>query len=149
MPRTSPISGCRSCKSSSRFFRWPPDLQGVALNVLGVDDFQRRQSLRHAIGLPPKVLKWRRFFIMAAISGRVTHAPSGAPLPMPLAIVTRSGVTPQFSKPQNFVAGAAEAGLHLIGDAQAAMLADDVVDDLEILRRRRHRSADALNRLAR
>ena len=51
-------------------------------------------------GLPPKVLKWMRFVIVLAISGRVTHAPSGTPLPIPLAIVTRSGVTPQFSKPQ-------------------------------------------------
>ena len=37
------------------------------------------------------------------ISGRVTQAPSGAPLPMPFAMVTKSGITPQFSKPQNFV----------------------------------------------
>ena len=41
--------------------------------------------------------------ITAATSGRVTHAPSGAPLPIPLATVTRSGVTPQFSNPQNAV----------------------------------------------
>ena len=31
-----------------------------------------------------------------AISGRVTQAPSGAPLPIPFAIVTRSGVTPDL-----------------------------------------------------
>src|SRR6185503_17892203 len=37
------------------------------------------------------------------MSGRVVQAPSGAPLPMPLAIVTMSGVTPQFSNAQNFV----------------------------------------------
>ena len=49
------------------------------------------------IGLPPNVLKWTRFFITSAISGRVVViAPSGAPLPMPLAIVTMSGTTPQF-----------------------------------------------------
>ena len=84
------------------------------------------------IGLPPNVLKWTRFVITRAISGRVTHAPSGAPLPIPLAIVTRSGVTPQFSKPQKAVPGPAEAGLDLVGDAQAAVLADDVVDDLEV-----------------
>ena len=31
------------------------------------------------------------------------------------------------------VAGAAEAALHFVGDAEAAVLADDVVDDLEEL----------------
>ena len=46
------------------------------------------------------------------------------------------------------LAGAAEAGLHFVGDAQAAVLADDVVDDLEIFRRRRDGSADALDRFA-
>ena len=54
-------------------------------------------------GLPPNVLKWMRFVMVRAISGRVTQAPSGAPLPIPLAMVTRSGVTPQFSKPQKAV----------------------------------------------
>ncbi len=57
-------------------------------------------------------------------------------------------MTPQFSKPQKCVAGAAEAGLHFVGDAQAAVLADDVVDDLEIFRRRRDGAADALDRFA-
>ncbi len=46
------------------------------------------------------------------------------------------------------VAGAAEAALHFVGDADAAVLADDVVDDLEKFLRRRDRAADALNRLA-
>ena len=54
-------------------------------------------------GLPPKVLKKIRRPTTSAISGRVTQAPSGAPLPSPLAMVTMSGVTPQFSKPQKCV----------------------------------------------
>ena len=51
-------------------------------------------------GLPPKVLKWMRLVSASAISRRVVTAPSGQPLPMPLAIVTMSGTTPEFSKPQ-------------------------------------------------
>ena len=100
------------------------------------------------IGLPPKVLKWMRFFITSAISGRVTHAPSGAPLPMPLAIVTMSGVTPQFSKPQKCSPVRPKPACTSSAMQRPPCFADDVVDDLEILRRRRDRAADALNRLA-
>ena len=65
---------------------------------------------------------------------------------MPLAIVTMSGVTPQFSKPQKCVARAAETRLHFVGNAQSAVPADDVIDDLVVFRRRRNGAAGALNR---
>ena len=45
------------------------------------------------------------------------------------------------------LAGAAEAGLHFVGDEQAAVFFDGVENDLEIFRRRRDESADALNGL--
>ena len=51
-------------------------------------------------GLPPKVLKWIRVVIASAISRRVVTAASGQPFPMPLAMVTMSGTTPEFWKPQ-------------------------------------------------
>ena len=54
-------------------------------------------------GLPPKVLKWMRLASTCAISGVVTTAASGQPLPMPLAMVTMSGMTPWVSKPQKCV----------------------------------------------
>src|SRR5262245_21060676 len=41
---------------------------------------------------------------------------------------------------------AAEAGLHLVGNAETAMRADDVIDDLKILGRRRDRPAHTLDR---
>src|SRR5262249_32953717 len=41
-----------------------------------------------------------------------------------------------------------ERGLNFVGDTQPAVPANDVVDDLEILLRRCHDPADALNRLA-
>src|SRR5262249_22590608 len=45
-------------------------------------------------------------------------------------------------------ARSAETGLHLVGNAKTAVPTNDVVDDPEILRRRRHRAAHALDRLA-
>ena len=51
-------------------------------------------------GLPPKVLMWSLCARAAAISEVVATAASGRPLPMPLAIVTISGMTPERSKPQ-------------------------------------------------
>ena len=44
-------------------------------------------------------------------------------------------------------AGAAEAGLHLVADEDAAVLPDDLDRDLEVLLRRRDEPADALDRL--
>ena len=41
----------------------------------------------------------------------------------------------------------AKASLHLVGYTQTTVLADDIVNDLEILGRRSHRSAYALDRL--
>ncbi len=52
-------------------------------------------------GLPPKVLKYSiPPANERAISGVVTTAPSGCPLPIGLPIVTMSGTTPWSSKPQ-------------------------------------------------
>ena len=48
------------------------------------------------IGLPPNVLKCTRFFITSEMRTVVVMPPSGAPLPMPLAIVIMSGTTSQF-----------------------------------------------------
>jgi len=66
--------------------------------------FQRRLMfdgvLQDSLERAPNVLKCRRCASTAAISGVVTTAPSGSPLPMPLAMVTMSGMTPcsQISK---------------------------------------------------
>ncbi len=86
-------------------------------------------------GLPPKVLKWIRCVSASAISRRVVTAASGAPLPMPLAMVTMSGVDAPVLEAPVVVAGAAEAGLHLVGDAEPAVLADDGVGLPQVVRR--------------
>lgn len=46
------------------------------------------------IGLPPKVLKCKAFFILSPISLEVITAAIGKPLPKDLAAVIISGVTP-------------------------------------------------------
>ena len=52
-------------------------------------------------GFPPKVLKYSiPLANAAAISGVVTTAASGCPLPIGLPIVTMSGTTPCVSNPQ-------------------------------------------------
>src|SRR5262249_25753003 len=56
------------------------------------------------------------------------------------------GHTPVFD-PEPLAAGTAPAGLHLVADPDPAVVADDLFDDLEILFRRSHKSADTLNRL--
>ena len=73
------------------------DFQGVLLDVFFVDHFQRGQALRHAdrvaaerVEVDAVLHHLRRFGTVVVI------APSGAPLPMPLAIVTMSGTTSQF-----------------------------------------------------
>ena len=57
-------------------------------------------ATEQAIGFPPNVLKYNACDKVLAISGVVTIAPIGNPLPIPLAIVTMSGITSWFSKPQ-------------------------------------------------
>ena len=53
-------------------------------------------------GLPPNVLKWMRFVITARrYRVVVVIAPSGAPLPIPLAMVTISGRHPSFDEPNS------------------------------------------------
>lgn len=50
-------------------------------------------ELGGGLGDAPKVLKWSRCFSACATAGLVTTAPRAAPLPIPFAIVTMSGVT--------------------------------------------------------
>ena len=89
------------------------------------------------IGLPPKVeivAGLQRVGDRGASRGQRRAA---CPFAMPFAIVMMSGSTPYVLDAPHLAAGAAEAGLHLVADEQAAVLADDVDRDLEVLLRRR------------
>ena len=64
---------------------------------------------------------------------------------MPLAMVTMSGITPCVLEAPEMRAGAAEAGLHFVGDAHAAGGAHVFVGVLEIAVRKHDEAADALD----
>jgi len=83
-------------------------------------------------GFPPKVLKWIFRAIVAAMAGVVTTAAIGHPLPIPLARVTMSGITPCVSKSPKMRAGPAETGLDFIGNRHPAGDTDMFVCVLEI-----------------
>ena len=101
------------------------------------------------IGLPPKVLKYTRLPSVADTSLRAAIAAMRRAVAEALGHRDDVGRDAPILMRPVVMARAAEPALHFVGDAQAAVLADDVVDDLEILRggRRVHDAADALNRL--
>ena len=87
------------------------------------------------IGLPPKVLKWTRFFIICGdLAARGGMRAERRAVADALGHRDQVGRRRPSSEAPEVVAGAAEAALHFVGDAQAAVLADDVVDDLEEFR---------------
>ena len=131
MPRTSPISAWRSCSSSRRFFRCVPTLSALAWMPSASMTSRVARPWVMQIGFPPKVLKWMRLVSVLEISGRVTIAPSGMPLPMPLAMVTTSGVTPQFSKAQKAVPVRPNPPWTSSATQMPPCLRHDIVDDLK------------------
>ena len=100
------------------------------------------------IGLPPNVLKWTRFFITSEMPTGGGHRAERRAVADALGHRDHVGHDVPILVRPVVMAGAAEAALHFVGDADAAVLADDVVHDLEELLGRRDRAADALNRLA-
>ena len=83
---------------------------------------------------------------LAAIFGVVTTAPSGQPLPMPLAMRDDVGNHALRFEAPVMRAGAAEAGLHFVRDADAARGAHVFVGVLEIAVGKNDAAADALDR---
>ena len=84
-------------------------------------------------GLPPKVERWSPGLNEAAISSRVVKAASGKPSAMPLAVTRMSGSTAVMLDGEHF-AGAAESGLHFVGDEKNAVAIEDFLDLAEIVR---------------
>ena len=107
----------------------------VLLEAVLVDDVQHRQPRAIETGLPPKVLKWSRRVSVSAISGRVVHGAERRAVADALGHRDDVGHHAPVLEAPVVLAGAAEAGLHLVGDAEAAVLADDVVGLLKIVRR--------------
>ena len=125
-----------------------PTREGVGLNVLRIDDFQRRQSLRHADRISAERIE------MNAICERRRNFRPGDHRAKRRAVADALGHRdhvgnniPVFKRPE-LRARPAKSALNFIRHANPAGLADDVVDDLEIFLRRRHHSAHALNAFA-
>ena len=142
------MMSCLSCRSMQRVLQMRADFEGVLLDVFLVDDFQRRQALRHADRVAAEGVEVDAVLHHFGDADRGGHrAERGA---VADALGHRDHVghdVPILVRPV-VVAGAAEAALHFVGDADAAVLADDVVDDSEEFLGRRDRAADALDRLA-
>ena len=73
-------------------------------------------------GLPPKVANVSPGNLSATSAVAIVQ-PIGTPLPIPFAEVMMSGVDAPVLDAEPLVAGAAPAGLHLVRDAQAAVIA--------------------------
>ena len=81
-----------------------------------------------------------------AASAVPRQAPSGKPPPMPLATAMMSGVIAGALIGEQ-LAGAADAGLHLVEDQQQPVLVAELAQALEELRRDHPHAAFALDRL--
>ena len=99
-----------------------------------------------ATGLPPYVPPRPPTCTASISSARPVTAASGQPPAMPLAVVTRSGTTPSWSRGEP-VAGAAEAGLDLVGDEDDPVLAAPGRQGGQEAAGRDHEAALALDRL--
>ena len=149
MPRTSPIVfGYRRFSSSRPVAQQRcPCTSAFVGEVLVLDDVDASRSPRRTRSGCRRTSRWCSAFSESAISGvAIVHAERQA---VRDALGHRHDVgldAPVLDAP-HLAAGAAEAGLHLVADEQAAVLADDVDRDLEVLRRRRDEAADALDRL--
>ena len=125
-PRTSPISGCSSASARSRRAARRRRRARAPAAAPRAPRRARRARPRTTTVLPPKVLKNSiPLSNDSAISGVVTTAPSGCPLPIGLPRTTMSGTTPCVSNAQKCVPKRPKARLHLVGDADAAGGADD------------------------
>ena len=92
----------------------PADPPGVALEVVLEQVVEVGQAGGLVTGLPPKV-EMELASRQSMTSARATTPPMDRPLPMPLAKVSMSGGLPVCLAAPEVVAGAAPAGLHLVG----------------------------------
>ena len=131
-----------------RVLQMRADFERVLLDVLFVDDFERRQALRHADRVAAERVEVDAVLHHFGDADRRRHRAERRAVADALGHRDHVGHDAPILVGPVVMAGAAEAALHFVGDADAAVLADDVVDDFEELLRRRDRAADALNRLA-
>ena len=123
------MSGCLSCEVVERGLEMRADFERVLLDVLLVDDFERRQALRHADRVAAEGVEVDAVLHHFGDSGRGGHRAERRAVADALGHRDHVGHDVPVLKRPVVMAGAAEAALHFVGDAEAAVLADDVVDD--------------------
>ena len=97
-------------------------------------------------GLPPKV-EMVTPLTASATSGCATVSPIGHAVAEALGAGHDVGRDAPLLDAEPLAAGAAPAGLHFVADEDAAVIAHDLLDDLEVFLGRRDEAADALDRL--
>ena len=116
-PRTSPITPVarRPASCSAVEHHRPEPARPRRPGPAPRSSRSRRARPRRRPGCRRRCRRARRRARASMISARPVTAASGSPPAMPLAVVIRSGTMPSCSQ-ANHVAGAAEAGLDLVGD---------------------------------
>ena len=109
------------------------DRQGVLLDALAVDDLERRQPLGHRDRVAAERVEVDPVLHDAGDLRPRDARAQRRPVADPLGHGDQVGRDAPVLEAPEGRAGPAEAGLDLVGDAQAAVLADDLVDDLEVL----------------
>ena len=111
-PAPGPEALPAGSRPPSRALAWSPSSSMISRTA---------RPMAQETGFPPKVLKYSMPLSKApAISGVVTTAPRGWPLPIGFPRVTMSGTASWVSNPQKCEPTRSESHLHLVGDAHAA-----------------------------
>ena len=116
-------------------------LARVALQVVGAARKSRLASApAHASGLPPNVEMLFAGMLSMHFAAADRPPPRVSPLPTPFANVSRSGIDAVRLVAPEVLAGATEAGLHLVGDEQDPVLVEHLLHGAEEARRAASRS---------
>ena len=126
--------------------RSPPRLRPARARPRAPSRRARRGRPRWRAAGRRRSWRGRRARTRAATSARAQHAPIGTPLPSALAMVTTSGCDAEVLEAEP-LAGAAEAGLHLVDHEQEPALVAQAAHALEVLGGRGVHAALALHGL--
>ena len=118
------------------------DALGVALDVVAVDDVEGGEPLRHRDGVAAEGVEVDPVLHGPGDFGAGDAGAQRSAVADPLGHGHEVGGDSPVLEAPEMLAGPAETGLDLVGDAKAAGLADDIVDDPEVFGGRGDDAAD-------